>query len=75
MGRPPRADEAGKICHALNRGNARNKIFFITNKMVPDTFIPPLFHTLDVRTGKSKRACEESCRPFLKLRGIHDGAK
>ena len=28
MGRPPRADEAGKIYHALNRGNARNKIFF-----------------------------------------------
>ena len=28
MGRPPRADEAGKIYHALNRGNARNNIFF-----------------------------------------------
>ncbi len=28
MGRPPRADEAGGIYHALNRGNARQDIFF-----------------------------------------------
>ena len=28
MGRPPRADEAGGIYHALNRGNARHDIFF-----------------------------------------------
>ena len=28
MPRQPRADEAGKIYHALNRGNARNPIFF-----------------------------------------------
>ena len=28
MGRPPRADEAGGIYHALNRGNARRDIFF-----------------------------------------------
>ncbi len=28
MGRPPRADEAGGIYHALNRGNARHAIFF-----------------------------------------------
>lgn len=28
MPRPPRADEAGAIYHALNRGNARNPIFF-----------------------------------------------
>jgi len=28
MGRPPRADEAGAIYHALNRGNARHGIFF-----------------------------------------------
>ena len=27
MGRPPRADEAGGIYHALNRGNARHDIF------------------------------------------------
>lgn len=27
MPRPPRADEAGGIYHALNRGNARNTIF------------------------------------------------
>jgi hypothetical protein len=30
MGRPPRADEAGGIYHALNRGNARHDIFFKT---------------------------------------------
>ena len=28
MGRAPRSDEAGVIYHALNRGNARNPIFF-----------------------------------------------
>ncbi len=28
MGRAPRADEAGGIYHALNRGNAKNDIFF-----------------------------------------------
>jgi len=28
MGRPPRADEAGGIYHALNRGNAKHDIFF-----------------------------------------------
>jgi hypothetical protein len=28
MPRAPRADEAGEIYHALNRGNARNRIFF-----------------------------------------------
>jgi putative transposase len=28
MGRSPRADEAGGIYHALNRGNAKNPIFF-----------------------------------------------
>lgn len=28
MPRPPRADEAGAIYHALNRGNARQTIFF-----------------------------------------------
>ena len=28
MPRSPRADEAGSIYHALNRGNARNPIFF-----------------------------------------------
>ena len=28
MGRAPRADEAGGIYHALNRGNAKNPIFF-----------------------------------------------
>jgi len=28
MGRAPRADEAGGIYHALNRGNARHDIFF-----------------------------------------------
>ena len=28
MPRPPRADVAGEIYHALNRGNARNTIFF-----------------------------------------------
>ena len=28
MPRQPRADEAGSIYHALNRGNARNRIFF-----------------------------------------------
>jgi len=28
MGRPPRADEAGGIYHALNRGNARQDLFF-----------------------------------------------
>ena len=28
MGRAPRADEAGGIYHALNRGNARQDIFF-----------------------------------------------
>jgi len=28
MGRPPRADEAGGIYHALNRGNARHDLFF-----------------------------------------------
>ena len=28
MPRPLRADYAGAIYHALNRGNARNKIFF-----------------------------------------------
>jgi putative transposase len=28
MPRPPRADEAGAIYHALNRGNARHDIFF-----------------------------------------------
>ena len=28
MGRSPRADEAGGICHALNRGNAWQDIFF-----------------------------------------------
>ena len=27
MGRPKRADEAGGICHSLNRGNARSTIF------------------------------------------------
>ncbi|MEY4180803.1 MAG: hypothetical protein RLY70_4377, partial [Planctomycetota bacterium] len=27
MGRPKRADEAGGIYHALNRGNARSTIF------------------------------------------------
>ena len=30
MPRPPRADEAGAIYHALNRGNARHDIFFKT---------------------------------------------
>ena len=28
MGRAPRADKAGGLYHALNRGNARQKIFF-----------------------------------------------
>jgi len=28
MGRAPRADEAGGIYHAMNRGNARQPIFF-----------------------------------------------
>ena len=28
MGRSPRADEAGGIYHALNRGNAKSPIFF-----------------------------------------------
>ena len=28
MPRPPRADQAGAIYHALNRGNARQTIFF-----------------------------------------------
>ena len=28
MGRAPRADEAGGIYHAINRGNAKNPIFF-----------------------------------------------
>ena len=28
MGRSPRADAAGGIYHALNRGNAKNPIFF-----------------------------------------------
>ena len=28
MGRSPRADEAGGIYHALNRGNAKSSIFF-----------------------------------------------
>jgi len=28
MGRSPRADVAGGIYHALNRGNAKNPIFF-----------------------------------------------
>ena len=28
MGRAPRADEAGGIYHALNRGTAKNPIFF-----------------------------------------------
>ena len=30
MPRPPRADEAGAIYHALNRGNARQTIFHKT---------------------------------------------
>jgi putative transposase len=28
MGRAPRADEAGEIYHALNRGNAKQPFFF-----------------------------------------------
>ena len=28
MGRSPRADFSGAICHAFNRGNAKNPIFF-----------------------------------------------
>ena len=28
MPRAPRADEAGAIYHALNRGNARQRVFF-----------------------------------------------
>ena len=61
MGRAPRADIAGGIYHALNRGNARHDIFFKPEdfeaferaiRLSPVLYHPLLWHSVRIEACK-----------------------
>ena len=52
MPRQPRTDEAGMICHALNRGNRRQTIFQDRPKTPAPWYVP--------QSGKSRQKGQRS---------------